>query len=153
METYNQILTIDDGIEFLRSQFGQNASIMVTDGMSGTQPISFSFAISSKEFHDGNFYMGDIIFGNFHCMVAVHPHDSEEIEYREFKKPYAMFMMNKIKQRNESGDKTFTVDNYAGDYNAYLEQEFDKQIQEVEKEYYDNIVYLKDRPVPSQKGE
>lgn len=155
MEQYNQILTLEDGIEFLKSQFDKNASIQVTDGFRSAEneASSFSFIISAKGLHDGALYAGDALFGNFHSMVAVRPYGSDETEYFEFKKPYAMFMMEKIRERIAAGDDSITIDDYADDFNIWVKQEYDKQIEEVEKEYFDNIIYFKDRETPSQKGE
>ena len=102
---------------------------------------------------DNQLRFGEAYFGNFHYEVLLRFPNSIHGETMVVKKPYAMFMMDKIKQKNEAGETTFTVDGYAYDYNKYLEQDFDKQIQSVEKEYYDNIIYLKDRPTVSQRGE
>ena len=102
---------------------------------------------------DNALRFGEAYFGNFHYEVLLRYPNSIHGETITIKKPYGIFMMNKIKERNESGDMTFTVDGYASDYNAYLEQEFDKEIQEVEEKHYKNIIYLNDRPAPSQKGE
>lgn len=151
MTNYVDILEKNDCTKLLAESFKKGTEVHIVDPeldeVDGVKKLKFSLIA------DNGLRFGEAYFGNFHYEVLVRFPNSIHGETVEVKKPYAMFMMNKIKQKNESGDMSFTVDGYASDYNAYLEQDFDKKIQEVEKEYYDNVIYLKDRPVVSQKGE
>lgn len=152
MKNYVDLLEEKDFTTLLGQSFKKGVETHIIDPeletQEGVKKIKFSLIA------DNWLRFGEAYFGNFHYEVLLRFPNSIHGETMVVKKPYAMFMMNKIKQINESGDITFTVDGYASDYNAYLEQDFDKRIQEVEKEYYDNIIYLKDRQtIPSQKGE
>ena len=89
--------------------------------------------------------------------VVVEPmkaHESTDITKQPpISKKEAIKTLDKIREKNALGDNVFTVDGYADDYNEYVKQEYDKQIQEVEKEYFDSVLYSKDRNAPAQKGE
>ena len=54
---------------------------------------------------------------------------------------------SEINERIANGDNSFTVDGYASDYNEFIKREYDKQIQEVEREYFNNVLYSKDNPI------
>lgn len=151
MENYVDLLEEKDLTTLLGQSFKKGVETHIVDPeleiVDGVKKLKFSLIA------DNGLRFGEAYFGNFHYEVLLRYPNSIHGETLTIKKPYGMYMMDKIKQRNESGDMTFTVDGYASDYNAYLEQEFDKEIQEVEEKHYKNIIYLKDRPAPSQKGE
>ena len=151
MTNYVDILEKNDCTKLLAESFKKGIAVHIVDPeldeVDGVKKLKFSLIA------DNALRFGEAYFGNFHYEVLLRYPNSIHGETMTIKKPYGIFMMNKIKERNESGDMTFTVDGYASDYNAYLEQDFDKEIQEVEEKHYKNIIYLNDRPTLSQKGE
>jgi hypothetical protein len=149
MGNYIDLLEVSDCTKLLADTFKKGMEVHIVDPeletVDGVKKMKFSLIA------DNQLRFGEAYFGNFHYEVLVRYPNSIHGETIVVKKPYAMFMMEKIKTENEAGKTTFSVDNYVYDYNKHLEQEYDKQIQEVEKQYYDNVIYFQDKQ--SAKGE
>jgi hypothetical protein len=151
MKNYVDLLEQNDCTKLLSQNFKKGMEVHIVDPVlecqEGVKKLKFSLIA------DDALRFGEAYFGNFHYEVLLRFPNSIHGESIVVKKPYAMFMMDKIRSRNAAGDNTFNADDYVYDYNKYLEQDFDKQIQEVEKEYYDNIIYFKDKQFSQEKGE
>ena len=151
MKNYVDLLDEKDCTKLLAQTFRKDAEIQICDPELEThgdvKKLKYALIINDQ------LRFGEAYFGNFHYEVLIRYPNSIHGETMTVKKPYAQFMMDKIKEGNANGDNAFNVSAYAFDYNEYIKREYDKQIQEAEKEYYDNILYSKDKPEFSQKGE
>ena len=151
MKNYVELLDEKDCTKLLSETFRKDAEIQICDPDLETKgdvkKLKYGLIINDQ------LRFGEAYFGNFHYEVLLRYPNSIHGETMTVKKPYAMYMMDKIRARNAAGDNTFNADDYVYDYNKYLEQDFDKQIQEVEKEYYDNVIYFKDKQFTQEKGE
>ncbi|MBE5756142.1 MAG: hypothetical protein E7341_05680, partial [Clostridiales bacterium] len=119
MENYVDLLEEKDLTTLLGQSFKKGVETHIVDPelevVDGVKKLKFALIV------DNALRFGEAYFGNFHYEILLRYPNSIHGETLTIKKPYGMFMMDKIKQRNESGDMTFTVDGYASDYNAYLE--------------------------------
>ena len=149
MKNYVEMLDLNDCTKLLARTFSKNADIQIFDPEVETKGDikKMKFGVIAND----QLRFGEAYYGDFHYEVLIRYPNSLHGETMTVKKPYAQFMMDRIKERNENGDNTFNVTSYLFDYNEYIKREYDKQIQEAEKEYYDNILYSKDKPV--EKGE
>ena len=149
MKNYVDILEERDLTSLLGKVFKEGVKTHIIDPevetVDGVKKLKFSLIA------DNQLRFGEAYFGNFNYEVLLRYPNSLHGETVVVKKPYAQFMMEKINERIANGDNSFTVDGYASDYNEFIKREYDKQIQEVEREYFDNVLYSKDKPL--EKGE
>ena len=142
---YTYLINLETGIAFLKSIYGNDAQVQVTDGLRGNQTsVGFSFRIASKELGwavtDGN-----ITFNQYDCRISLRKNYSQEFETTDYQKPYAIFIYHLIKGQNKNGITTFTCDGFERDYTKHLEQIEKAKIYAAEKECFDNILTYKDK--------
>ena len=139
-KNYTSLITLNKGIEFLKSVFGNDSNIKITDGLRGDRnSVGFTCYISSgrENWLLKQCYVG---FWPFHCEIVLGDFGEPKTDHRIYKKRYAKFIYHLIKEQNKKGNTDFSCEEFEKDYIAYLDEIRKKEINKVEKEYYNNLL-------------